>query len=60
MKHKDLIIRKLNELKNSISVQESSISRLEPPEILKDQLQKLRYKINEMEILINNEDQQQF
>lgn len=60
MKHKDLIIRKFNELTNLIAGQESAISRLESPEILKQQLERMRMKLNEMEILINNENQSQF
>jgi len=60
MKHKDLIIRKFNELTNIIAVQESAISRLEHPDILKQQLERMRLKLNEIEILINNENSTQF
>ena len=60
MKHKPLILRKLNELNNLISGQESSISRLEPPQILKDQLDKFRVKMNEIEVLLNNEEERHF
>jgi hypothetical protein len=60
MKHKELVIRKFNELTNIIAVQESSISRLEHPDILKQQLERMRIKLNEIEILINNENQSQF
>jgi hypothetical protein len=60
MKHKELIIRKFNELNNILSVQDSSISRLEHPDILKQQIERMRIKMNEIEVLLNNEDQQQF
>jgi hypothetical protein len=56
MKHKELVTRKLSELNNIIARQESSISRLESPEALKEQLQVLRSKIVEIEILVNNEE----
>ena len=56
MKHKELILRKFNELINLIAGQESSISRLEHPEILKQQLERMRVKINDIEVLINNEN----
>jgi len=60
MKHKDLVIRKFGELVNLIAGQESSISRLEHPDVLKQQLERMRNKLTEIEILINNEEQQQF
>jgi len=60
MKHKELIIRKFNELNNILSVQDSSISRLEHPDVLKQQIERMRIKMNEIEVLLNNEDQQQF
>jgi len=60
MKHKELILRKFNELTNIISGQESSISRLEHPDVLRSQLERMRLKLNEIEILINNEEQQIF
>ena len=60
MKHKELILRKFNELTNFILAQESAISRLEHPDVLRSQLERMRNKINEIEILINNEEQQIF
>ena len=60
MKHKELVIRKFGELVNLIAGQESAISRLEHPDGLKQQLERMRFKLNEIEILINNEEQQQF
>lgn len=55
MKYKQLITKKLTELTNIISGQESMISRLRPPEELKDNLQHLRNKIEEVQVLINTE-----
>jgi hypothetical protein len=60
MKHKELVLRKFNELNNMLSVQDSSISRLEHPDVLKQQIERMRIKMNEIEVLLNNEDQQQF
>jgi len=60
MKHKELILRKFNELTNFILAQESAISRLEHPDVLRSQLERMRNKMNEIEILINNEEQQIF
>ena len=60
MKHKELILRKFNELTNFILAQESAISRLEHPDVLRSQLERMRNKMNEIEILINNEEKQIF
>lgn len=57
MKNKDLITSKLTQLTNMLSNQESSISRLEHPDVLKNQIQLIRNKIEEIQILINTEDQ---
>lgn len=56
MKHKDLITNKLAQLTNLLSNQESSISRLEHPDKLKEQIQVLRRRIEEIQILINAEE----
>lgn len=56
MKHKELITQKITQLTNLLSNQESSISRLDSPETLKNQLQVLRGKIEEIQILINVEN----
>lgn len=56
MKHKDLITNKLTQLTNLLSNQESSISRLEHPDKLKEQIQVIRYRIEEIQILVNAED----
>jgi hypothetical protein len=60
MKHKPLILRKLNELNNLISGQDSAISRLESPLILKDHIEKFRIKMNEIEVLLNNEEERTY
>jgi SMC interacting uncharacterized protein involved in chromosome segregation len=56
MRYKQLIQRKIGELKNQINSQSASISQLRPPEELKFQLQKMLDKIQEIEVLINTED----
>jgi hypothetical protein len=57
MRYKQLIQRKIGELKNQINSQSASISQLRPPEELKFQLQKMLDKIQEIEVLINTEDE---
>jgi len=57
MRYKQLIQRKLAELKNYIHSQDSNISQLRPPEELKFQLQKMLAKIHEIDTLINTEDE---
>lgn len=55
MRYKQLVIRKLQEIRNLISVQDSSISQLRPPSELKEQLEKMISKIQEIEVLLNTE-----
>lgn len=57
MKNKQLVIKKLDQLRNAINVQDSSISMLRPPIELKEQLERMREKIEEIEVLINTENQ---
>jgi hypothetical protein len=57
MRYKQLIQRKLSELKNYIHSQDANISQLRPPEELKFQIQKMLAKIHEIETLINTEDE---
>lgn len=57
MKNKQLVIRKLDQLRNAINVQDSSISMLRPPIELKEQLERMREKIEEIEVLINTENE---
>lgn len=55
MRYKQLVIRKLQEIRNQIAVQDSSISQLRPPSELKEQLEKMISKIQEIEVLLNTE-----
>jgi hypothetical protein len=58
MRYKQLVIRKLTELRNQIAVQDSQISMLRPPIELKDQLEKMISKIQEIEVLLNTEHEE--
>ena len=58
MRYKQLVEKKLDELKNQIHSQNASISQLRPPVELKDQLEKMLNKIHEIQTLINTEDQE--
>lgn len=60
MRYKQLILRKISELKNFVHSQDSNISMLRPPEELKFQLQKILSKIHEIEVLLNTEDETNF
>jgi hypothetical protein len=55
MRHKELITKKLGELVNMIMYQSSQISQLRPPQELKETLEKMQDKINEVQHLINTE-----
>jgi hypothetical protein len=55
MRYKELITKKLGELVNMIMYQSSQISQLRPPQELKETLEKLQEKINEIQHLINTE-----
>jgi hypothetical protein len=55
MKYKALVTRKLSELVNMIMYQNSQISQLRPPQELKDTLERMQEKINEIQHLINTE-----
>lgn len=57
MKHKQLISRKLEELQNLINVQNSMISQLRPPIELKDHLDKIKERIQAIEVLVNAEQE---
>jgi SMC interacting uncharacterized protein involved in chromosome segregation len=58
MRYKQLVEKKLDELKNQIHSQSASISQLRPPQELKDQLDRMLNKIHEIQTLINTEDQE--
>jgi len=55
MRYKELVTKKLSELVNMIMYQNSQISQLRPPQELKDTLEKMQEKINEIQHLINTE-----
>ena len=55
MRYKELITKKLGELVNMIMYQNSQISQLRPPQELKETLEKMQEKINEIQHLINTE-----
>ena len=57
MRYKQLIQKKINELKNQIHSQNASISQLRPPDELREQLQRMLDKIQEIDVLINTEDE---
>jgi len=55
MRYKELVTKKLSELVNMIMYQNSQISQLRPPQELKETLDKMQEKINEIQHLINTE-----
>ena len=55
MRYKQLITIKLGELINMIMYQSSQISQLRPPQELKETLEKMQDKINEVQHLIDTE-----
>ena len=55
MRYKQLITKKLGELINMIMYQSSQISQLRPPQELKEILEKMQDKINEVQHLIDTE-----
>jgi hypothetical protein len=55
MRYKQLIQKKITELKNQIHSQSANISQLRPPDELRFQLEKMLDKIQEIDVLINTE-----
>lgn len=55
MRYKQLVTKKLSELVNMIMYQSSQISQLRPPQELKETLERMQEKINEIQHLINTE-----
>lgn len=55
MRYKQLVTKKLSELVNMIMYQNSQISQLRSPQELKETLEKMQEKINEIQHLINTE-----
>lgn len=55
MRYKELVSRKLEQLQNALNVQSSLISQLRPPQELKENLDKIKEKIQEIQVLVNTE-----
>lgn len=55
MRYKQLVTKKLGELVNMIMYQNSQISQLRPPQELKETLERMQSKIDEIQHLINTE-----
>lgn len=56
MRYKALVQKKLDEIKNMLHSQSSSISLRRPPEELKNQLESILNKIHEINVLLNTEN----
>jgi hypothetical protein len=57
MKYKQLILRKLFELNNLINSQRALVSTSRPQDEINSHLDKIKYKIEEIEVLINSENE---
>lgn len=57
MRQKDLVLRKLQELKNYVSGEKALISTGRSREELLQQLERVDAKIEEIEVLVNRENQ---
>ena len=57
MRYKQLVQKKLNELKNHIHANDSALSHRRPVDELKQQLEKMLTKLQEIEVLINTENE---
>ena len=57
MRYKELITKKLNELIMMLAYQNTAISQLRPPQELKNTLDTMRSKIDEIQHLINTEQE---
>ena len=58
MKYKQLILRKLFELSNFINGQEALLSTGRYVDELRAQIERIRAKLQEIEVLINSESEQ--
>lgn len=58
MKYKQLILRKLFELSNFINGQEALLSTGRSVDELRAQIERIRAKLQEIEVLINSESEQ--
>lgn len=57
MKYKQLILKKIFELNNFINGQDALLSTGRSFEELKNQIEKIRSKLQEIEVLINSESE---
>ena len=57
MKYKQLILRKIFELNNLINSQRALVSTSRPQDEINYHLDKIKYKIEEIEVLINSENE---
>ncbi len=57
MRYKQLVQKKLNELKNYVHSQNSLISHARSIEEIKSQTEKILAKLHEIEVLINTENE---
>lgn len=57
MKYKQLILKKIFELNNFINGQDALLSTGRSIEELKNQIEKIRSKLQEIEVLINSESE---
>ena len=58
MKNKQLVLKKIEELNNFVNAQRSLMSSNQSREVNFAQLEKLEYKIKEIEVLVNSEYEQ--
>ena len=58
MKYKQIILRKLFELSNFINGQEALLSTGRSVDELRAQIERIRAKLQEIEVLINSESEQ--
>lgn len=58
MKNKQLVLKKIEELNNFVNAQRSLMSSNQSREVIFAQLEKLEYKIKEIEVLVNSEYEQ--
>jgi hypothetical protein len=57
MKYKQLILRKIFELNNLINSQRALVSTARPQDEINSHLDKIKSKIEEIEVLINSENE---
>lgn len=57
MKHKNLIVSKLEQVNNYLTALDSSLSSGRSPRELKEQIEKVKEKLADIQTLINNESE---